>query len=80
MITCTVCPLQFNEINDLASHMEKDHKNKINQSHDINYGPPFKCNRCASNFTTTTKNSKPTSKNNIKAISPVIILKKIGVN
>ena len=45
---CTVCLLQFNEINGLASHMEK---NKINQSHDINSGPTLKCNRCASNFT-----------------------------
>ena len=32
--------------------MEKDHKNEINQSHKINCGPIYKCNRCASNFTT----------------------------
>lgn len=32
--------------------MEKDHKNEINQSHEINSGPKYKCNRCASNFTT----------------------------
>ena len=49
---CTVCPSQFKEFSDLASYMEKDHKNEIYQSHDINSDPTFKCIRCASNFTT----------------------------
>ena len=52
MIMCTVCPQEFNKIDGLASHMESDHKNKINQSHDLNGGPTLKCIRCASNFTT----------------------------
>ena len=52
MIMCTVCPQEFNKIEDLASHMESDHKNEINQSHDLNGGPTLKCIRCASNFTT----------------------------
>ena len=52
MFTCTVCPRNFKEIYGLASHIEKDHKNEINQSHEINSGSKYKCNRCASSFTT----------------------------
>ena len=40
---CTVCPLQFEEIYGLAIFIEKNHKNQINKSHDINSGPTFKC-------------------------------------
>ena len=49
---CTVRPSQFNEFSDLASHMEKVHKNEFNHSHYRNSGPTFKCIRYASNFTT----------------------------
>ena len=43
--------IHINEIYGLASHMEKIHKNQIDKPHDINIGPTFKCNRCASRKT-----------------------------
>ena len=52
MPTCTVCLVQLNKLNDLASRMENDHKNKINRSHDINNGHVIKCNGCDCNFKT----------------------------